>query len=57
MTKDDKFDYFIEQTNESLRKIDEKLDDLFSFKFKLIGASVTLTIIIDVVFLYFERHT
>lgn len=56
MTKDDKFEYFLEETNKRLDKIDSKLDDLFAFKFKLIGASAILSLLINAVFLYFEKH-
>lgn len=56
MTSDDKLDYFIVQTNNSLEKIEAKVDNLMSFKFMLIGASATISLIINIVFLYIEKH-
>jgi hypothetical protein len=37
-----KFDYFVEQTNHRLDKIDEKLDQLISFRVMMIGASMAV---------------
>lgn len=56
MTKDDKFEYFMEKTDQSLEKIEAKVDNLMSFKFMLIGASGLASFIINLVFLYFEKH-
>lgn len=40
---DDKLEYFIDQTNKRLEKMDEKLDRLITFRFLLIGASMALS--------------
>ena len=40
---EDKFNYFIDQTNQKLSSIEEKIDNLASFRFMLIGASITLS--------------
>jgi hypothetical protein len=47
-------DYFISHTNERFKVIDDKLESLLSFKWQLIGASVAVTVLIDVAFLIFQ---
>jgi tetrahydromethanopterin S-methyltransferase subunit G len=44
-----KFDYFVEQTNHRLDKIDEKLEQLISFRVMLIGASMAVATLFSVV--------
>lgn len=39
----DKFEYFIEQTNLRLDRIDGKLEQLITFRLVLIGASVGIS--------------
>ena len=43
-----KFEYFIDQTNERLRIIDNKLDDILSFKWQIIGGSVVMSCVITI---------
>lgn len=44
-----KLDYFIEQTNLRLEKIDNKLEQLISFRIMLIGASMTVATIFSII--------
>ena len=46
---DTKFNYFMEQTNQRFDKIDDKLDQLISFRIMLIGASVAVSTIFSLV--------
>lgn len=39
--------YFIEQTNDRLNKIDANIEKLLAFRFKLIGAVITVSFIIS----------
>ncbi len=43
-----KTDYFIEETNKRLEKIDAKLDMLINFRLILMGSAATLSIIFSV---------
>jgi len=43
-----KFNYFVDQTNQRLDKIDEKLEQLISFRIMLIGASMAISTIFSV---------
>jgi hypothetical protein len=49
-----KYEYFIEQTNKRLESMDHKLDDLFVFKWKVVGASglasLLITVLVEVIF-------
>lgn len=45
---DEKLDYFIDQTNDRLGKIDAKLDQLISFRVMLIGISITVSSVISI---------
>jgi hypothetical protein len=42
---DSKTEYFIEQTNKKLDKIEHKIDQLISFRIMLIGASLAVSAI------------
>jgi hypothetical protein len=57
MSDRDLVDYFIEQTNERFRMIEEKIDRLLAFKWQIIGgslvASLVLTGICNALFLIF----
>jgi len=44
----DKLDYFIDQTNDRLDKIEGKLDQLISFRIMLVGASVTVSAFVSI---------
>lgn len=44
---DDKFEYFMDQTNDRLSSMEKKLDALISFRFMLIGASLTLSTVVS----------
>ena len=45
-----KFDYFIDQTNDRLSNMDSKLDKLLEFRVMLIGASVGVSLLASVAF-------
>lgn len=47
-------DYYIERTDARFDKIEDKLDSLLAFKWQLVGASVIVTLLIDVAFLVFQ---
>ena len=51
---DTKLDYFIKRTEKDLDEIKVKLDKLWSFRLMLIGGSTVVTVMVNVVFLYFE---
>jgi hypothetical protein len=44
-----KVEYFIEQTNDRLEKIDQKLDEMIKFKWQIIGGSVVLSLVVTVI--------
>lgn len=44
---EEKFEYFMEQTNERLSKIDRKLDQLISFRLFLVGAAMAVSAIVS----------
>lgn len=44
----EKFNYFLEETNKRLDKIDEKLERLISFRVLLIGMSMAVSALITV---------
>jgi hypothetical protein len=46
---DDKLDYFIEQTNRKLDKIDHQLEELINFRLILIGSAATVSVIFSVI--------
>lgn len=46
MAEKDKMEYFITQTNERLKTIDENIKELLKFKWQIIGGSVSLSLII-----------
>ena len=48
----DKFDYFMERTEKDLDHIKAKLDDLWGFKMRLMGASIVISLASSV-FSYF----
>lgn len=54
-----KIDYFITQTNKKLDAIDGKLDQLMEFRWKLLGASMTVSVmstaIFNLIILYFKQ--
>jgi hypothetical protein len=43
----DLFDYFIEQTNRRFDKIEEKLDQLITFRLMLLGGAATLSAVVS----------
>lgn len=43
-------DYFISETNDKFDKLENKVDQLLEFKWKIIGGSVGLSVIITVSF-------
>jgi hypothetical protein len=51
--------YFIEETNRKYEKLEEKVDQLLQFKWKIIGGSVIMsvvfTIVIQATALYFNH--
>lgn len=49
MSEKDLVKYFIEHTDERFEKVDRKLDELFAFKWKVIGIAVTLSSIVSFV--------
>lgn len=52
---DNLLQYFIEQTNDRLNRIDQKLEELLTFKWKIIGGSVILSLFLSLaVNLYFK---
>lgn len=57
--KDEKFEYFILQTNEKLASMEAKIDQLLSFKMMLFGASVAVsslvTLGINLVLIYVNK--
>jgi uncharacterized membrane protein YadS len=46
--KEDKVEYFIEETNRRLEAIEAKLDRLISFRVMLLGASMTISAFVSV---------
>lgn len=55
---EEKFNYFMDQTNERLEKIDHKLDVVIGFRWQIIGgamaASTAITLILNVLYLLFK---
>jgi hypothetical protein len=51
----EKFEYFIDQTNKRFDKIDEKLDELISFRIMLIGAATAISAIVSVALTVFLK--
>lgn len=49
MSNEEKYEYFIAQTNVRLEKMDEKLDQLISFRFMLIGASMAVSAMVSLI--------
>lgn len=45
----DKFDYFIERTEKDLDEIKRKLDQLWSFRLLLLGASAAISAIFSII--------
>lgn len=56
----DKYEYFLTETNKRLDAIEDKMDKLLSFKFMLIGASISvsslITLGINLAFIYLDSH-
>ncbi len=56
-SKHDYYDYFVDQTNKRLDKIDAKLDKLLAFKWQIIGGSLAFSlagsILISVISAYY----
>lgn len=48
MERKDLLEYFIKTTDARFDKIDKKLDDLNSWKFKIIGGSIAISFIITI---------
>jgi hypothetical protein len=46
--QDDKFEYFMGETNKRLDGIEDKLDQLITFRMMLIGASVAVSAIVSI---------
>jgi tetrahydromethanopterin S-methyltransferase subunit G len=44
-----KVEYFIEETNKRLDRIDSKLEQLISFRIMLIGAAATISVVFSAV--------
>ena len=42
---EEKFEYFMERTAQDLRSINEKLDQLWSFRMMLLGAAMSISVI------------
>lgn len=42
-------EYFMQKTDQDLELIKEKLDDLSSFRWKLVGASITLSMLFSAI--------
>lgn len=47
--------YHIEQTNDRLKNIEEKLEQLINFRMMLFGGAATISAIISLIFVYLER--
>ena len=45
----DKFDYFIDQANKRFDKIDQKLEELISFRLMLLGGAAVVSTIVSLV--------
>lgn len=45
-----KVEYFIQQTNSRLDKIDSRLEDLMSFKLVMIGSAIGVSTLFTIVF-------
>lgn len=43
-------DYFIQETNDKFDKLEQKVDQLLEFKWKIIGGSVGLSVFITLIF-------
>lgn len=56
---DDKYEYFISQTNDRLEKIDDKLGELLAFKWQMFGSvmlgSFVLTVSINIAVIVFSK--
>lgn len=54
----EKFEYFIERTDQDLSEIKVKVNSLWNFKMLLLGASMTISLLasalVSVMYLYFE---
>jgi hypothetical protein len=53
---DEKFDYFIETTNDRLKNIESKLDELISFRLMLMGASLAVSSIASIIIAFLFGH-
>lgn len=45
--QEDLLNYFIEQTNKRFDKVEEKLDQLITFRLMLLGGAVTLSAVVS----------
>lgn len=52
----DKLDYFIKRTEKDLDEIKLKLDQLWNFKFMLLGGSAVVTFIVNLVFTIYKLN-
>lgn len=43
-------DYFIRETNEKFDKLDDKVNQLLEFKWKVVGSSIGVSLVITAVF-------
>jgi hypothetical protein len=50
------FAYFVEQTNKKLDEMDRKLDDLFVFKWKVVGMSSLACFVVTALVEMFFKH-
>lgn len=50
----DQMDYFVERTDSRLEQIENKIDSLLAFKFLILGGSGVVTVMINLLFLFFE---
>ena len=55
MTQDKLVEYFIDETNKRLDRIDEKLERLISFRLILIGVAMTVSTIVSVIVQFFNK--
>jgi tetrahydromethanopterin S-methyltransferase subunit G len=45
---DEKFEYFLSETNKRLDRIERKLEMLISFRMMLVGASITVSALVSI---------
>lgn len=52
----DKLDYFIKRTEKDLDEIKHKLDQLWTFKFMILGGSAAVTFFVNAAFILYKLN-